>query len=250
MVIDVIRVPLAEILPLRDLYRQAMNCQIVHDSYHQRGYTDSFLLTIDGRLAGYGSVAGLPGHPKDVAKEFYLLPDYRAAALHLFRALLSASGAKSIEAQTNDVLLTLMLLDCAEAIERDKVLFSDTFTTTTTIAGAVFRKGTSGDRSLMFSHTMEPEGEFVIEAGGQIVATGGLMLHYNVPFADIYMEVAPGHRRQGYGAYLVQELKRECYEMGRIPAARCRPENDASRSTLQRAGMLPCARILVGTVHT
>jgi hypothetical protein len=46
----------------------------------------------------------------------------------------------------------------------------------------------------------------------------------------------------------VQELKRICYEMGKIPAARCNVANAASRRTLQKAGMLPCGRILLGEV--
>jgi GNAT superfamily N-acetyltransferase len=248
MHINVMRVPLAEILPLRDLYRAEMKCQIVHDSFHQRGFTDSYLLKVDERTAGYGSVAGLPGQPKVVVKEFHLLPEYRAPALRLFRALLEASGAKSIEAQTNDRLLTLMLLDCSESIEREKILFTDAVTTHLSVPGAVFRRVTGEDTPRLFEHTGEPVGDRLIEAEGRIVATGGLMFHYNVPYADVYMEVAPDHRRRGYGSYLVQELKRECYELGRIPAARCRSDNEPSRATLEKAGMLPCGRILVGTI--
>jgi hypothetical protein len=48
------------------------------------------------------------------------------------------------------------------------------------------------------------------------------------------------------GTYQIQELKRVSYEMGRIPAARCNIKNVASRATLQKAGLLPCARILSG----
>jgi GNAT superfamily N-acetyltransferase len=62
------------------------------------------------------------------------------------------------------------------------------------------------------------------------------------------MEVAAPHRRRGYGSYLVQELKRVAYEMGRVPAARCNPTNVASRASLQKAGMLPCARLLLGKI--
>jgi hypothetical protein len=47
---------------------------------------------------------------------------------------------------------------------------------------------------------------------------------------------------------MVQELKRICYEMGKIPAARCSITNVASRQTMQKAGMLPCCRLLVGDV--
>ena len=60
------------------------------------------------------------------------------------------------------------------------------------------------------------------------------------------MEVDEPYRRRGFGSYLIQELKRVCYEMGRIPAARCNVGNVASRHSLQKAGLLPCPRILNG----
>jgi hypothetical protein len=49
---------------------------------------------------------------------------------------------------------------------------------------------------------------------------------------------------------LIQELKRACYEMGKVPAARCNVANAASRATLQKAGLLPCARLLSGVLAT
>jgi RimJ/RimL family protein N-acetyltransferase len=70
--------------------------------------------------------------------------------------------------------------------------------------------------------------------------------HYNPPYGDIYMEVDEAHRRRGYGCYLVQELKRLCRELGGVPGARCFPTNAASRRTLQRAGFVPYAHILIG----
>ena len=86
------------------------------------------------------------------------------------------------------------------------------------------------------------------DGGGRVVATGGFLCHYNPPYGDLYMEVAEHARRQGYGSYLIQELKRVCYEAGRLPSARCSPENEASRRTLERAGLLSCGRLLVGEV--
>jgi GNAT superfamily N-acetyltransferase len=61
------------------------------------------------------------------------------------------------------------------------------------------------------------------------------------------MESNENYRQCGLGQYLVQELKRECYEMGAVPAARCDPKNVASFRTLQRAGFVPFAHILVGS---
>jgi len=68
------------------------------------------------------------------------------------------------------------------------------------------------------------------------------------PYGDSYMDVAESFRRRGLGAFLVQELKRICYEGGSIPAARCNTGHIASRLTLQKAGFVPCANILNGSV--
>jgi GNAT superfamily N-acetyltransferase len=235
-------------LPLRELYRKEMNCQIIRDSWHGRGWTNSYLLKVDGGIAGYGLVGGIRSNPRDVLMEFYVLPIYRGAALELFRQLITVSRAKTIEAQTNDVLLTLMLYDSAVKIESPNVLFHDARTTNLTVPGIICRRATEADQNRVFPHTVEPVGEWVIDADGEIAATGGILFHYNLPYGDIYMEVAEPFRQRGFGSYLVQELKRECYKMGRVPAARCDASNFASRATLQKAGFLPCARLLTGVI--
>jgi GNAT superfamily N-acetyltransferase len=248
MTIDVSLVPLKEILALRDLYRQEMNCQIVHDSLHERGFTESYLIRVNGQVAGYGAVVRDRAGWKDVVKEFYVLPVHRAAALLLFRHFAAAGQARGVEAQTNDRLLTLMLFDCATSIKSETILFHDALTTSLSVPGITFRRVTEADKGRISPQTVEPIGDWMIEADREVAATGGILFHYNVPYGDIYMEVAEPFRRRGYGSYLVQELKRTCYEMGRIPAARCQASNEASRATLQKAGLLPCARILSGVI--
>jgi GNAT superfamily N-acetyltransferase len=249
MQIDVQLVPPEQATPLRELYRQEMNCQIIHDSWHGRGWTDSYLLRVDGRVVGFASVGGIRANPKDIITEFYVLPISRGAALPLFRRLMAVSQAKTIETQTNDILGTLMLYDCASSVERHAVLFEDAFTTNLSVPGITFRRTAESEKGLIFPHSTEPVGDWLIVVDGQIVATGGILFHYNIPYGDIYMEVAEPFRKRGYGSYLVQELKREAYEMGKIPAARCNATNAASRATLQKAGMLPCARMLVGAIR-
>jgi GNAT superfamily N-acetyltransferase len=102
----------------------------------------------------------------------------------------------------------------------------------------------------VFHHEVEPVGDWMVEMDGKIVATGGLMFHYNPPYSDIFMEVAAPARRRGVGAFLVQELKRVSYEMGKTPAARCNADSAASRRTLERAGMAACAWIIGGRIRT
>jgi len=234
--------------PLRELYRREVNCQVIRDSWHARGFTDAYLLRLNERVVGYGLVGGAPGNPKDAIVEFYVLPPHRAAALPLFRQLAEASSARTIYAQTNDTLLTLMLFDCASTIGSETVLFYDALTTDLAVPDAAFRRITEAEKEVVFTHHSEPVGDWAIEVGGEVVATGGILCHYNPPYGDIHMEVAEQFRRRGYGSYLVQELKRTSYELGRVPAARCHTTNAASRATLQRAGFLPCGRILTGTL--
>lgn len=241
------RVEYGEVEALRELYRAEAGCQIVTDSLLRRGLSEPWLLLAAGRVAGYGGVR-LKYDPGRL-HELYLLPDRRTEARPLFRALLEASAATEIEAQTNMPLLLSMLFDCTDDPIADRILFHDALTTRLESPGARFRRIEPGDAGSVFEHTSEPEGEWVIEAGGEIVATGGFLCHYNPPYGDLYMEVRPDSRRRGHGSYLIQELKRAALEAGKRPAARCDAGNLASRCTLERAGMVPCARMLVGRVR-
>lgn len=225
----------------RDLYRKELNCQIVHDSFLARGLADPYLIVSGGEPVGYGAVSNKYG--KGRLMEFYTLPHVRGDAQRIFQELLVASKATHIEAQTNNPLMLLMLYDCAKNIVAENVLFHDALATQLVCRDGVFRHAKAGD------HGADADAEWVIEAGGAVVASGGFLCHYNPPYGDIYMQVAEGFRRQGYGSFLVQELKHVCYRAGKRPGARCNADNVASRRTLEKAGMLPCGRILVGKVR-
>jgi GNAT superfamily N-acetyltransferase len=248
MNIDASLVPPEETLRLRDLYRHEMKCQTVLDSWHGRGWTDSYVLRADGRIAGYGLVGGVRAENKEIVTEFYVLPHLRDRALPLFRRFAEVSRAKSIEVQTNDTLLSFMLYDCAEKIDSRLIPFHEGVTTTLFLQGVIFRRVDEGDRERIVSQGLDADAEWMLEADATAIATGGLLCHYNVPYGDIFMGVAEPPRRRGFGSYLIQELKKVCYESGRIPAARCNVSNLASRATLQRAGMIPCARVLTGVI--
>ena len=228
-----------EIEPLRALYRQQSNCQIVRDSILRRGLADPYLILMDERIAGYAGVWN--EHHVHRVMEFYTVPERRGDALPMFRELLSVSRATHFEAQTNMPLMVTMLYDCAVDISEENILFEDGPATHLSIPGAAFRRRETEDDG--------PEGEWVVELHDAVVAGGGVLDHYNPPYGDIYMEVAAEVRRQGIGAYLVQELRSVCYTEGKKPAARCKPDNEASRRTLQRGGLLPCGRLLAGRVN-
>src|SRR5438132_2313937 len=175
MNIEVSRVEVNEITPLRELHRQQMNCQIMHDSFPRRGFSEPYLIQIGGRIAGYGLIANR--HWPETVHEFYPLPAYRAAALPMFRQLLEVSQATHILAQTNDRLLTLMLYDCATNIASDTILFEDAFTTHLTCPTGAFRKATEADKERLEAQKLDPSSEWMIESEGVPVATGGVAFH-------------------------------------------------------------------------
>lgn len=239
-----------EILPLRTRHREELNCQIVHDSIHRReGWTMSYLLEVGGAVAGFGSVAiAGPWKDKPTIFEFYLLPEHRAGAFRAFEILVEASGARFFEVQTNETLITCLALTYAGDIATEKVVFHDKFTTTLIAEGTTLRALNSAEEIRASLDRRQGGGEWELELNRAVVAKGGILFHYNRPYGDIYMEVNEPFRQRGLGSFLVQELKRECYQLGAVPCARCNPTNVASRQTLQRAGFVPFAHILIGSL--
>jgi hypothetical protein len=165
------QVPLRKIKPLREEYLREANCQIVHNSYHDRGFTDSYALSVDDQVVGYGSLTGPPGE-RQVIKELFLLPEWRELATRALWQLIETTDATSVETQTNDPLLSVLFWDVAEDVTSDTILFADFRTTALGLPDATFRQLTEPDRSEAFPHTLEPVGEWGVEFEDRIVATG------------------------------------------------------------------------------
>ena len=241
--------PLETIRPWRDLYRQEMSCQIIHDSIHFRqGWTREYQLCLGPVAVGYASVAVAgPWKEKPTAYEFFVMPPYRDRSFDLFEAFLAGAGFVAIETQSNDPFLTVMIHQYGRDVKTESILFHDRITTHhPPPEGVVFRPARADDPGRDKDEPLD--WRWVLEAGGAIAATGGVLWHYNRPYGDIFMDVAEPFRRRGLGAYLVQELKRVTYERGGVPACRCNTTNAASRKTLQKSGFVPCGHILTAEV--
>lgn len=242
---------LTEIAPLRELYRAEMNCQIVHDNIHVRpGWTIEHALEIDGALAGYGSVAiAGPWKKRHCLYEFFVLEQHRNRAFDIFTTLRASCTAKTIETQSNAILLPVMLHAFVPKPRASAIVFKDAgFDTRLAPAGAAFRATTDADTETLASLGLDDSAGWLVTLDGEIAGAGGVLYHYNRPYGDVYMAVAERARRRGIGAYLVQELMRVCREGGSVPAARCNIDNLASRKTLQKAGFVPCAVRLEGNL--
>jgi len=247
MHIQALKTSLNEIQFLRSIFLQENNFQIRYNACHERGWSDSYLLTIDGANIGYGSIKGKENHAdRDTVFEFFIIPTFRKIASAIFCELLVVSKAAFIYCQSNELLLTSMLYEFGKKISSDVILFADDSTRALELPGTIFRKCKEGDNT--FDHKAEPKGNYLLEKDGEVMATGGFLLHYNMPFADLYMEVAETHRQKGFGGFLIQELKKACYQHGRVPAARCDISNKASKATLLKGGLKVCGYMLTGEV--
>jgi hypothetical protein len=164
-----------------------MNGQIVHDSIHRRdGWTVTYMLNVNGVTAGFGSIAMAgPWKNKPSIFELYVLPEHRAHAFKLFEALLTASNARFMEIQSNDVLLAVMLHTYARDVWSEKIVFRDAITTALPGNGATLQQLTSDQETWNAIAQRQGGVEYQLVLDGATVATGGLMFHYNVPYADI-----------------------------------------------------------------
>ena len=225
-----------DISGLRQLYLQQCNCQVRYNACHERGWTDTYLLLYEQKLVGYASIKGLDDlNKRNTLFETYVLPAYQHYTHQWMSKLIRQVGLKYMEAQTNDLWTSSILRTFCKEIESDVILFQDAHVTQWEVPGAKFRKWKAKDD--VFGKKQADVGSYVLELNGEIVADGGFLLHYNKPFADLYMETALKYRNQGYATYILQEIKKECYLANRIPAARCNISNRASRAALLKAGM-------------
>ncbi|HVW16120.1 MAG TPA: hypothetical protein VHB54_19980, partial [Mucilaginibacter sp.] len=193
MLLHVAKTTLDRISSLRNLFLQDCNFQVRYNAVHERNWSDSYLILDDGLAIGYGSVKGRDDLSlRDAIFEFYLMPAWRKYASTIFKELLVVSKVNYIECQSNDPLLSGMLYEFGTGIYSDVILFKDGPVTDLHVPGATFRERHDGDT--LFEHHGEPEGTHVIEVDDKVIATGGFLLHYNKPFADLYMEVLEAYR--------------------------------------------------------
>lgn len=239
MIIEVRLVGFRDIEELRKLFRAEADCQIVHDSILRRRLADPYLVLCEGEIAAYGGVwtRYFPGR----VVEFHALERFRDDRAALFEGFISTSGAKEIEAQTNMPAMWDLLNQFGVEPVEEKTLFREGGPTALECPGGSFRRRRAGEEG--------PEGEWVVEIAGEVAAGGGVLTHYNPPYGDLYMEVRPSATRQGVGSYIVQELRRVCHESDLVPAARCDPDNIASRRTLERGGMVECGRLVAASIR-
>jgi len=250
---------------LRFLYASNLDDIILYEREIQRGHTRIYGIWNGDALVGDGILHG-EGEDRTKVVEFFLLPQCRrhtVAAFDLFTRVTEATG---VLARTNDTELVLLLHERTRDLVPSHYCFRDAEGTHYPVSGVKYRRITPNDldlltpimttsqgwpfeladREALATWIASHEGR-VLEDEEGIAGIGAILRGYNPPFANIGMVVMKRARRRGYATYLVEELKRETYALGKIPRADCAHWNTASRSTLLRAGFLVSARTVQGT---
>jgi len=157
-----------------------------------------YTLELGGTAVGFGSIAvSGPWKEKPTVLEFYVMPELRTRAFDLFEVLLDISGARFMEIQSNDLLPAIMLHTYARDIASEKIVFHDKAATELPSHGATLRQVTSNEETRAHIEQQQGGAEWVLELDGNTIGQGGIMFHYNRPYADIYMEVTEPFRRRG-----------------------------------------------------
>jgi hypothetical protein len=204
MPISVRRCELNEIVPLRERYRDEMNCQIIHDSIHARpGWSVEYALDLDGTVAGYGSVAiAGPWSTAHALYEFYVKPECRGRIFDLFEALLARCSARTIETQSNELILPTMLYTFGHNVRAEAILFQDQSEAQLVPEGSGFRSRQAEDVELLRKLELDDSADWVATFDGDIAGAGGVLYHYNRPYGDIYMKIAEPFRGRGLARIL------------------------------------------------
>ncbi|HEY4831322.1 MAG TPA: hypothetical protein VIH61_02055, partial [Waddliaceae bacterium] len=86
MQVEIIKTNLEAIKEFRLLFLHENHFQFVHDKCHLYGWADTWLILLDARPAGYGSVWGTDRREdRDTLFEFFLLPPFRMEEGLVFR---------------------------------------------------------------------------------------------------------------------------------------------------------------------
>jgi hypothetical protein len=83
----------------------------------------------------------------------------------------------------------------ARDIWSEKIVFRGAITTALPANGVTVQQLTSGQETWNAIAQRQGGAEYQLVLDGATVATGGLMFHYNVPYADISMETVEPFRR-------------------------------------------------------
>lgn len=226
------------------------------DSFLESYIRDSAFYVVetgDGEQAGYYAI-----HGGERLTQFYIRPPYLKYAQQTFGDVLKRHAVASLFVQTGDELLLSMAIDRDLTIHKQAYFFQDAGAALGAegpAEGETFRQAdltdadairqVGGDFLDAYERRIGSGELFVYERGSTLLGIGiveksGLQ----EGAASIGMFTNEAFRQQGIGRTVITELMRWCRANGIRPISGCWYYNEASKRTLESAGMATKTRLL------
>ncbi|KRE83244.1 GCN5 family acetyltransferase [Paenibacillus sp. Soil766] len=204
-------------------------------------------------IVGYFAI-----HNNDLLTQFYISRAYQMSSQRMFSQVLDSYSVNSLFVPTCDELFISLAVDKDFTINKQAYFFQDN------LAGIV-ESNLSNDESFRAANLedliqiQQTCGDFLDQYERRI-ANGELFTYYRDSvmlgigiveksnmikgLASIGMFTNEAYRKQGIGRFIIIQLRKWCKEQGVMPVSGCWYYNEASKRTLESAGMVTKTRLL------
>lgn len=248
-----------EIQYLIDEYIQDLSSPI--DSFlEEHILTSTFYKLQEGsQIVGYYAI-----HNNELLTQFYISRPYQKYSQRMFNQVLESNSVKSLFVPTCDELYVSLALDMNFTINKQAYFFQDNQV-------GIVESNLPNDESFRAANLVDLQqiqhicGDF-LDYYERRIAAGELFTYYRGSvllgigvvekskmiqgIASIGMFTNEAYRKQGIGRVIIIQLRKWCDEQGIKPVSGCWYYNEASKRTLESAGMVTKTRLLKMDVNS
>ncbi|HEY1488955.1 MAG TPA: GNAT family N-acetyltransferase [Micromonosporaceae bacterium] len=233
-----------------DDYRRSLSA--TYDSYLEKIIDDSqfYRVSIDGVEIG-----GFAIHDGSLLTYFHLFGGAIRHSPEVWARVMGEYPITAANVPTCDEQLLAQALDNYREIKKQACCFIEGGTNVETDIGVTFRPSVESDLDTIVAVSgdfLEPVADRLANGEIHVGIDGGEMVAVGLAepaiflgnYASIGMFTHPEHRNRGIGTAMIRHLRRVCRDAGITPISGCWYYNDASRRTLEAAGMVTKTRLL------
>jgi GNAT superfamily N-acetyltransferase len=216
--------------------------------------SSTFYLFLDGsEEVGYSAI-----HNNQLLTQFFIRPFYQKHGQELLDQMIAKHAITSLFVPTCDEQFVSLALDKDFTITKQAYFFQDTrvnIAVDNAMEGGIFALATlddllqiqqiCGDFLDHYARRIENGELFTYYRGADLLGIGVLgKSRMLAGMASIGMFTNESYRKQGIGRSIILKLKAWCYDHDLTPICGCWYYNEASKRTLESAGMFTKTRLL------
>jgi GNAT superfamily N-acetyltransferase len=212
-----------------------------------------YMIQEGSEVVGYYAI-----HIKEILTQFYIRRSYQSHSQKIFRQVLGSNTVKSLFVPTCDELFVSLALDKDFTISKQAYFFQDSqveIPESYVLGDEAFRPAILDDLQQIqqicgdFLDQYEQRianGEFFTYYRGSMLLGIGVVQKSKMikGLASIGMFTNEAYRKQGIGRFIILQLRKWCDQQGIKPVSGCWYYNEASKRTLESAGMVTKTRLL------